>query len=601
MSETGFQPTGLGLRIFQERYTRSPEESWSEGCDRVADAVAMAEANGNVERFKNRFASELKDGFFMPGGRIWANAGRPSQQMLNCFVVPVSDSKEGWFQGLYDMGVISATGGGVGINVSPVRGRGYTIAGNGGVSTGAVSLMQMFDRVGDVLVSGGGRRLALMLCLNVDHPDIEEFLNVKLDLHELNNANISVVLPEHISTEEFQRLVREDGEIELKFGGLPDKLGRKVKARAFWERLVENAWQSGEPGVLNGHLANKMNNVFYKWPLISTNPCGEIWLPAFGCCDLGALVLPRFVENGEFNWEKLDESVRLGVRFLDNVLSVNDYPLPAIKAVCQEERRIGLGVMGLHSMLLDLGMRYSSESAFAFVDKLFGFIKNTAYDASVTLAAEKGPFPAYDPQLLNSGFAKTLKRGIRSKIREYGIRNCALLTIAPTGTTSMVHGVTGGLEPLFSPLYIRRRKKVDDMAREYKERTLVVSKEFLDHGDLVEGAYDISPADHIRMQVTVQKHIDNAVSKTINLPEDYPVEELNKLWLENLHAMKGSTFYRQASRGEEPMEHIPVADMNSTLANWDEELEYEDAESMECATGVCDIPLPGVLAEVSGD
>lgn len=601
LSNTGFQPTGLGARIFQERYARSPDESWQEACERLAQTMASAEDNGNVERFTKRFSSELRDGFFMPGGRIWANAGRPSQQLLNCFVVPVSDSKEGWFQGLYDMGVISATGGGVGVNFSPVRGRGYPIAGNGGVSTGAVSLMQMFDRVGDVLVSGGGRRLALMLCLNVDHPDIEEFLNVKLDLHELNNANISVSLPDHISTEEFQRIVREDGEIELKFGGLPDKMGRKIRARDFWNRLVENAWQSGEPGVLNGHLANKMNTMFYKWPLISTNPCGEIWLPAFGCCDLGAMVLPRFVEDGEFNWEKLDESIRLGVRFLDNVLSVNDYPLPAIRAVCQEERRIGLGVMGLHSMLLDLGMHYSSERSFDFVDKLFGFIKNTAYDASITLAAEKGSFPAYDPQFLNSGFAKTLKRGIRSKIREYGIRNCALLTIAPTGTTSMVHAVTGGLEPLFSPLYIRRRKKVDNMAREYKERTLVVSKEFLDHGDMVEGAYDISPADHIRMQITVQTHIDNAVSKTINLAEDFPVEELSELWLENLASMKGSTFYRQGSRGEEPMEHVPVELLDSTLAEWTEEIEYEDAESMECPGGACEIRLPGVLSEVGGD
>lgn len=591
MLGAAFRPTGLGERIFKERYARSPEETWEEACERLAQTMAAAEENGSVERFGSRFQRELEDGYFMPGGRIWFGAGRSNQQMLNCFVVPTEDSKEGWFKSLYDMGVISATGGGVGLNISPVRGRGYPIKGNGGVSTGAVSLMQMFDRVGDVLVSGGGRRLALMLDLNIDHPDIEEFLNVKLDLGQLNNANISVVLPEHISTEEFQRLVAENGEIELTFNGLPDKLGRRIKAGDFWNRLVQNAWNSGEPGVLNSHLANKMNTMYYKWPLISTNPCGEIWLPAYGCCCLGALVLPNFVEDGELNWEKLDESIRLGTRFLDNVLSVNDYPLPEIKKICQEERRIGLGVMGLHSMLLDLGLRYSSAESFSFVDKLFGFIKNTAYDASVTLAAEKGPFPAYSPQYLGSGFAKTLKRGIRSKIREYGIRNCALLTIAPTGTTSMVYGVTGGLEPLFSPLYIRRRKMIDDMAKEYQIETLVVSKEYLDHPDLVEGAYDISPADHIRMQVTVQRHIDNAVSKTINLAEDYPVEDLSRLWLENLTYMKGSTFYRQGSRGLEPMTHVPMTEMETLFASWQGEVEYEDPMAMECPGGSCEVQL----------
>lgn len=509
-----FEPKGLGLSIHQERYAHG-NETWSESCDRVARVVASAEENGKAEVYKNRFYEMLVKGLFSPGGRIWNGAGRPVQQLLNCFVLPTGDSREAWGKSINDMLIVSGVGGGIGANFSPIRGRGYAVKGTGGVSTGAVSLMQMWDKVGDILVSGGGRRLALMLSLDIDHPDIEEFLNVKLDLDELNNANISIILPPHLTSEEFQTLVAEDGDIELRFGGLPDKLGRKIKARELWTKLVQNAWQSGEPGFLNMSYANKMNNIYYHKPLLTTNPCGEICLESYGCCDLGALVLPRFVVDGKMRWADLEETVRLGVRFLDNVLDVNHYPIQEIEDNCKQVRRIGLGVMGLHSMLLDLGMKYDSDEAFEFVDKLMAFIKNTAYDASIMLAVEKGAFPAYDPKFTDSGFMKTVKPAIRRKVKEYGIRNCAMLTIAPTGTTSMVQGVTGGVEPLFSPVYIRRRKTIDSKAKEVRKKTLVVSQEYLDHPDLVQGAYDIDPRGHLEMQKIVQKHLDNACSKCI--------------------------------------------------------------------------------------
>jgi len=586
-----FSPKGLGLSIFNERYAHG-DETWAEACRRVARAVSAAEENGNVAKFEERFYDQLLAGLFMPGGRIWYGAGRRNQQMLNCFVLPTGDSREAWGKSVSDMLIVSGVGGGVGANFSPVRGRGYKVTGTGGIATGAVSLMHMWDRVGDILVSGGGRRLALMLCLELDHPDIEEFLHEKLDLDQLENANVSVVIPSHISTSDFVKLVEDDGEIELRFNGLPDKLGetpRTIKARKMWETLVKNAWTSGEPGILNGYEANQKNNIYYHKPLVSTNPCGEIWLEEYGCCDLGAIVLPRFVNDGKMDWDLLEETVRLGVRFLDNVLDVNKYPLQEIEDNCKEVRRIGLGVMGLHSMLLDLGMRYNSPEAYAFIDKLFAFIKNTSYDTSVNLAIEKGPFPAFDPKMADSGFMKTVKRALRSKVREYGMRNCALLTIAPTGTTSMVQGVTGGIEPLFSPVYIRRRKTIDNMAKEIKKRTLVVSQEYLEHPELVQGAYDIHPKDHLEMQKVVQKHIDNAVSKTINLPEDFPMDDLGNLWLEYLPHMKGSTFYRQGSRGEEPMEHVPADTMKEVVSTWTEEIEYEIPDVMDCAGGVCEV------------
>jgi ribonucleoside-diphosphate reductase alpha chain len=598
---TPFDPTGLGASIASERYIHSEtNETWDDACWRVAEAVSKAETNGKREKFKERFYWQLRAGLLMPGGRIMSGAGRAKQQMLNCFVVPAHDSIEGWANTSGHTMIISAKSGGVGTNYSAIRPRGYPIGGMGGVATGAISLMQVIDSVGKVIKDGAGRRTALMMCLDVNHPDIEEFLSVKLDDKQLNNANISIVIPPDLPTEEFQQLVREDGDIPLMFGGLPDKLGeRTVKAREIWNKAVENAWINGEPGVLNSYEANKMSNLSYHWPLISTNPCGEIWLPAYGCCDLGALVLPRFVVNGNtLDWDMLDESIRLAVRFLDNVLDVNDYPLTQIEQVCQEERRIGLGVMGLHSMLLDLGMKYDSDEALEFVDQLFSFIKNTAYDASITLAAEKGAFPAYKPDFLKGGFAKTLKRGIRNKIKEHGIRNCALMTIAPTGTTSMVQGVTAGIEPVFSPVYIRRRRVVDETSKKQEEKiteTLVISQEYVDHPKLVQGAHDIAPRYHMEMQKVVQKHIDNAVSKTINLPKEFPVGELADLWLEYLPYMKGSTFYREGSRETadsfEPMRHIPLADMQSTVDSWTGELEYEIPDSMDCASGVCDIPV----------
>jgi ribonucleoside-diphosphate reductase alpha chain len=555
-------------------------------CQRVAFHVAGAEDNGKIQKYGERFQQELLDNRFMPGGRTWYGAGRPKAQLINCFVLPTSDSREGWGKTLSDTIVVSGTGGGVGINCSPVRPRGSEIKGTGGKATGAVSLMQMIDRVGDVLVSGGGRRLALMLCLDVNHPDVLEFLNVKLELDQLTNANISVIL--NVPTDSFVEAVQQNGELELSFGGRPS--GRTIMARHLWDTIVKNAWTSGEPGILNMYEGNRFNNIWYYRPLIASNPCGEILLEEYGCCCLGALVLPRFVSDGQMDWDQLDETIRLGVRFLDDVLTVSYYPIPEIKDNCEKVRRIGLGVMGLHTMLLELGYKYSGDDGRAFIDKLFGFIKQVAYDASIHLAVEKGPFPAYDQRFLESGFIKTLKRGMKVKIKEYGIRNCALLTCAPTGTTSMVAGVSSGIEPLFSPVYKRHfYKPTNDGSRELAEE-IVVTPEFEKFGRLSEGAYDISVRDHFEVQKIIQSHVDNSVSKTINLPKDYPLEELSALWLEYLPSLKGTTFYREGSREHEPLEHIPTKDARKYLKQ-DHVTEFnaEDQSFLACPDGSCNV------------
>lgn len=589
-----FEPSGLGASIFSERYTRHPGETYTQAAQRVAAAVAHAEQGSTYARAYSDFEEVLTHGDFMPGGRTMFNAGRPKPQLLNCFVVPTSDSIEAIGKSISDMLTISALGGGVGGNFSPLRGRGYRVGGSDSISTGAVSFMQMWDRTGDVLVSGGGRRLALMLCLNVDHPDVSEFISVKLNRTELNNANVSIVIPPELGADKFVQLVKEGAELPLMFDGRRDELGRTINARELWELIVRNAWESGEPGVLNGDLANRESNVWYEHPLISTNPCGEIWLPAYGCCCLGALVLPRFVDEGRFDFDHFQYAVQTGVRFLDDVLTVNHYPLAEIAEVCQRERRIGLGVMGLHSMLMDMGMRYNEDRAYRFVAKLFRILRDDAYRASVELAREKGPFAAFQAaKYLKGGFAKRLPGDIRAAIAKDGIRNCALLTIAPTGTTSMVQGVTSGIEPLFSPVYIRRRKVIDEFAHETKVETLVLSQDHQDHPDVAQGAYDVSPRDHFRMQTVAQRYIDNAVSKTINLPADYSVEQLSDLWLEYLPQLKGTTFYRQGSRGEEPFEHVPadrVSDSLNAFIEAGKEIEWEGANiSDDCPSGVCEI------------
>jgi ribonucleoside-diphosphate reductase alpha chain len=448
----------------------------------------------------------------------------------------------------------------------------------------------MDDGVGMELVAGGGRRMAKMSCLDIDHPDIMEFLNSKLEDGKLSTTNISVVI--NFDPKEFIRLVKEDGDIPLTWNGR--KTGETLKAKTIWEIIVKNAWNNGEPGVLNGYYANQQNNIHYHKPLISTNPCGEIWLEAYGCCCLGALVLPRFVSDGKVNWEKLEETIRISVRFLDNVLTVNHYPFEKIKENCEQVRRIGLGVMGLHTMLLELGLKYSSDEANSFVDKLFCFIKKASYDTSINLAIEKGPFPAFREEFCDSGFMKTMKPSIRRKVKEYGIRNCAILTVAPTGTTGIVSGVSTGIEPYMAPVYWRRVKTVDEKNKTIIQKVLVVEPAYDKYGELCEGAADISVPDHFKMQQTVQKHIDNAVSKTINIPNDYPVDELSDIWLENLPTLKGTTFYRWGSRENEPFEPVLMNDIELVLRETPSDMirrkeRTEDSNSMDCVNGVCQI------------
>ena len=590
METLDYQPTGLASTIFSKRYAIHETETFPEASDRVAYHVAQAEQGENIAKWKAQFSNVLRKNLFFPGGRIWYGSGRPKGQLLNCFVIPTADSREGWGKSVSDMIVISGTGGGIGMNGSPIRPRGSQINGSGGTATGAVSLMKIQNAAGDVIKAGGGRRVAIMFALNHTHGDIVEFLDTKLDKGELTNANVSVNFDENPET--FFKAVKEETDWELKFRG---KAVGKVPAKTLWHKIVKNALAGGEPGMLNGYLANKMSNIHYIAPLICTNPCGEIWLSAYDNCCLGAVVLPRFVdaEKKTIDWDLLREVVGTGVRFLDNVLTVNNYPLPEIKASASDIRRIGLGVTGLHDMLLLMGIKYASAPGLEMVDKVMGFIKNAAYEASIELAKEKGAFPKFDPeQHLKSGFIKTLKPSLREKIRESGIRNCALLTIAPVGTGSMVCGinndicgVSSGIEPMFAPAYWRKYRDGEKLAKEVVVHPLF--KWFMENGKSVkhfQGSHDIKIRDHFEMQRTVQRHLDNACSKTINLPQEVKESELSELYMEYFPDLKGVTVYPEGSREDQPL--TPM-DLETAIKHYSKA--KVEATEGNCHSGVCEI------------
>lgn len=588
-----FAPTGFSEKIFKDRYSFTAEETWEEACQRVAKQMSLAEVPDKQKNYNDKFYEVLVNNLFVPGGRIWYNSGRNNPQLLNCFVLdPNKDSKEGWGKSASNMIVTSMTGGGCGDDFSDVRPRGASITGQKGESPGAVELMRLIDSCARPVRAGGQRRVALMFSLDLDHPDLEEFLNAKLAKGELTHANVSV---RSRKTKEFINAVKNNLDWELSWKG---KYKKTVKARDIWNTIVKNAYNSAEPGFLNWELVESESNISYIEQLVTTNPCGEIALSAYDCCCLGHLVLPRFVINGEVNYSALGEVIRTGVRFLDNVLTVNSYPLPQMQQKSHSLRRIGLGTTGLADMLALLGHRYGSEEGNKFVDKLFRFISKAAYEASVMLSIEKGAFPLCNREKhVQSGFMKRMPEKIRSLVKEHGIRNCAILTQAPTGTTSILSGnCSAGIEPMFAPAYERRYWAGNERKSELIFHPLF--EQFMLDGKSVDhfvGSRDLSVRDHMEVQKVVQKHIDNAVSKTINIAEDYPLEEVEKLWLEYLPFLKGTTFYRENTRGyvdEHGNVHEPplkAVSLDEAKARFKEAHKVEATQSLECPSGVCGI------------
>jgi len=585
-----YNPTDFALDIFKDRYAIHPEETFSQACERVSRFIADAELGVKRDEYYKRFLDILETNRFSPGGRIWRGSGRPRGQILNCFVIPAEDSREGWGDVLRNVTIISGTGGGVGINFSKIRPRGTPIRGTGGEATGSVSLMRAVNAVCNELREGGGRRSALLYCLDWRHPDLLEFLSAKLDNQELSNANISILVDD-----EFFKLIKEKKDIVFKWHG--DVLGQ-VPAIDVWNKIIKNSMKNGDPGIINMGLMQEQNTIAYAkgGEISSTNPCGEVTLEEYGCCCLGAINLHTHVVDGEIDWDMLEETTALGTRFLDNVLDQNNYPLPLIQETSQRHRRIGLGVMGLHDMLLELGLKYSTEEGRKIVNEVMDFIKKQAYHTSIMTAVEKGSFEAFDADKhVKTGFVKKhlTRRHIRL-IKEHGIRNCAILTMAPTGTTSIVSGCSSGIEPLFQPVYKRRFNRHSDTHDENSQikgsETVIhpLLKKFIKEGrptDHFQGAHNISPEEHLMMQKVCQKHIDNSISKTINLPSDYDSETLSDTIMEYIMFLKGVTVYMDGSKGESPLIPLPIEEAEKYLTSSKAEAAVND-----CPSGKCDIP-----------
>ena len=556
-----------------------PEQMW----DRLARAAAQVEAEEKRERLTQEFRW-LLDGFrFVPGGRINAMLGTgQALTAYNCYVIPVRgrtpdvprDSRHAIIDTLGNMVEIMARGGGVGINLSVLRPRLAYVKGVNGKSSGSVSWGALFSFATGLVEQGGSRRGALMLILNVWHPDVVEFINAKRDFAAITNANISVGI-----TEEFERALETDGEWELVFPdttdpdydrlwdgdlkkwralGKPVKVYQRLRARDLFRQIVESAWASAEPGFVRLDYANAMSNSWYYAPLISTNPCGEQPLPPWGVCLLGHLNLARFVEDGKVKWEELGRAARLAVRFLDNVIDITPYFFEENERQQKLERRVGMGTMGLGEMLIHLGIRYGSPEAVKFVDELYGFIAREAYLGSVELAKEKGPFPAFDAdKFLQSGFMKTMPEDVREAVRRHGIRNVTLMTQAPTGTTGTMAGTSTGIEPYYAWSYYRfgrlgRKEVFEPVVQEYFEAHPELGGDLKKLPPYFVTALELTPEEHVRMQAAIQRWVDSAISKTANLPAHYTVEQTMELYeLAIKLGCKGVTIYRDRSRDEQ--------------------------------------------------
>lgn len=625
------QLDGLRKVIFQQRYAMPGEDSWVQCAKRVSDYIASVERNGGVQEWSDTFRELITVGDFMPGGRILFGAGRRQFNMLNCYRLHPEDTVESIGKMIRDTYIISCGGGGIGYNFSSIRPKGDDIQNIRNSAPGAVSVMQMVNEIGHHVRSGKNRRTALIAILNVDHPDLLEFLHVKLNLNQLTNFNISVGI-----TKEFIAAVKKNKPWNFKFNGRTyktydvsrinktttdvirivglseaDALGRaqnhyrltqddvfavlrenEIMAAEIWEMLIVNSWKSGDPGIYNLDLVNSFTNVSYFEKLDSPNPCGEIPLPPYGNCCLGHVNLSNMydVKRHDVDWKRLAKAIRVGIRFLDNVLTANHYPIPECKTIGERSRRIGLGVTGLHYLLLKLGYRYGNEKCLEFLDRLFATFRNEAYAASVELAKEKGAFPEFDAERYSQEeFFRQLPPRLQSSIKHNGIRNAVMLTIAPCGTNSMVLGVSSGVEPIFAPVY-KRRFREGNVWREEFVADALFAEYFAADKDMQHfcGAYDVTVEQHIAVQATIQKYIDSAISKTTNLPHNYDHTKLSDVILDYAPYVKGFTIYRAGSKGNEPLEPIDISDevkLSSAM-----KLAGINVRSIEaCRSGVCEI------------
>jgi ribonucleoside-diphosphate reductase alpha chain len=477
----------------------------------------------------------------------------------NCYFFKIrEDSIEAIFDWCKEAARTYSFGGGVGTDISVLRPRGAPVNNSAIYSSGSVSFMELLSTTTGT-IGQAGRRGALMITIRVDHPDVMDFINVKKDLRKVNYANISVKI-----TDDFMRAVESDGDFVLHFKNEMVEMTRTVRAKDVWKSLIRGAWQSAEPGVLFWDTIKRDSTTEYNGMEVQgVNPCSEQTLESYGCCCLGSVNLSSFVkepftEKASIDWDSLTRATQYGVRFLDNVLDYNAerHPLKQQKDASLLSRRIGVGITGLGDMLIKLGLKYDDDSTIGFVDHLFERIKNVIYDYSTELAKEKGSFPAFDADKhLAQPFISKLDMKVQEKIRSQGIRNAAITTIPPVGSGSILAGTSSGVEPVFALFYTRRSKSLSE--GEFKVFHPLVKEYMATTGAKEDGqlpnyfvtSHQIRPEMRVKMQATIQKHIDTAISSTVNLPEEITPEEVEKIYLLAWRmGCKGITVYREGSR-----------------------------------------------------
>ncbi|MFZ2209813.1 MAG: adenosylcobalamin-dependent ribonucleoside-diphosphate reductase [Porticoccaceae bacterium] len=528
------------------------EDTW----DRVATALAVPEAE--PARWAGRFRDALTDFRFMPAGRILAGAGTARDVTLcNCFVMgAIPDDMGGIFAHLREAALTLQQGGGIGYDFSTLRPRGAAVQGIGADASGPVSFMAVWDAMCATILSAGYRRGAMMGALACDHPDIEDFVAAKARSGRLTNFNLSVLV-----TDAFMAAVRADAPWELKFGGI---VFRTMPARALWERILRASYDSAEPGVIFIDRVNARNNLGYCETIATTNPCGEQPLPPYGACVLGsvnlaALVARPFASDAALDLEQLAAVVRLGVRMLDNAIDVSRFPLAAQRREAKAKRRIGLGITGLADALILCGLTYGSAEALAATEHWLRHLRRAAYLASTELAAEKGAFPLFDPELyLASANIRELEPELRAAIAAHGMRNGLVTSVAPTGTISLVaDNLSSGLEPVYALAYERNillpdgTRCVEPMTDHAYHLFRQIAGERAALSATFVTAWELAPAAHLAMQAAVQKYIDAAVSKTINLPAEISFGDFRNIYDQAYDlGCKGCTTYRpNAVRG----------------------------------------------------
>ena len=521
------------------------EDTWT----RIAKSLASVEADAAV--WEDKFYNALEDFKFLPAGRIVAGAGTDrSVTLFNCFVMgTIPDSISGIFENLKEAALTMQQGGGIGYDFSTIRPKGADVKGVAADASGPLSFMDVWDAMCRTIISAGSRRGAMMATMRCDHPDIEDFITAKSDPARLRNFNVSVLV-----TDPFMEAVKADGPWDLVFEG---KTYRTVQARELWDRIMRSTFDYAEPGVIFIDRINAMNNLAYAETIAATNPCGEQPLPPYGACLLGSINLARLVaapfeDQASLDEDQLDDLVATAVRMMDNVVDASRFPLEAQAQEAAAKRRIGLGVTGLADALLMVGERYGSEEAARLTERWLKRIARAAYLASAELAVEKGAFPLFDAEgFLASGAMQGMDEDVREAVRENGIRNALLTSIAPTGTISLFAGnVSSGIEPVFAYAYTRKVLQKDGSKTEEEVVDYAVQMWRDKYGDreLPEhfvNAQTLAPADHVRMQAAAQKWVDSSISKTINCPEDISFEEFKDVYMQAYETgCKGCTTYR---------------------------------------------------------